>query len=166
MRVSTLAKLARILCWVGYVVVTAILGISGTYTATAQASGIEIVTFKDVAQEQRYAQLIRELRCLVCQNQTLADSNADLAQDMRSIIHTMVLDGATNEQIITFLTQRYGDFIRYRPPVQGNTLLLWVGPFILVVGALGLVPMFIRRRRTVVISNSQRSAADHMLNSK
>jgi cytochrome c-type biogenesis protein CcmH len=88
-------------------------------------------------QRARYQHLAEELRCLVCQNQTLADSNAELAGDLRRQVETMIVAGRSDDEIKGFLVDRYGDFVLYRPPVQGNTWLLWVGPFaLLIVGAL------------------------------
>lgn len=88
-------------------------------------------------QRARYQRLAEELRCLVCQNQTLADSNADLAADLRGQVETMILAGRSDDEIKHFMVERYGDFVLYRPPMQGNTWVLWLGPFaLLVVGAL------------------------------
>ena len=91
--------------------------------------------FADAATEQRYHKLAAELRCLVCQNQSLADSHADLAQDLRDEVYRMLNEGRTDEEIVGFLVDRYGDFVLYRPPVSGTTSLLWFGPVLLLVGA-------------------------------
>ena len=109
---------------------------------------VEIHQFDDAAQEARYKQLIEELRCLVCQNQNLADSNAELAQDMRRITYEMARRGETNEQIIDYMVSRYGDFVLYRPPLQRSTLMLWVGPFLILGTAVLVLVLFIRRRST------------------
>ena len=102
--------------------------------------------FDDPKQEARYKKLIAELRCLVCQNQNLADSNAELAQDMRRLTYEMLQRGESNEQIVTFMVDRYGDFVLYRPPLKSSTVMLWVGPFLILgVGVLVLL-LFIRRR--------------------
>ncbi len=92
--------------------------------------------FSNTAQEQQYKQLIEELRCLVCQNQSLADSSADLAQDLRNEIFQMIVDGKSDKEIINFLVARYGDFVLYKPPLNPSTLLLWFGPFILLIAAV------------------------------
>ena len=92
-------------------------------------------TFKDATEEARYQQLIAELRCLVCQNQSLADSHADLAQDLRAEVYRMVDAGQDNRQIVDFLVARYGEFVLYRPPVSALTLALWFGPLLLLAGA-------------------------------
>lgn len=100
----------------------------------------------DRAYADRYHELIEELRCLVCQNESLAESNADLAKDLRSEILQMMERGASNEQIIDFLVARYGDFVLYRPPFKPITYVLWVAPF--GVAIIGLVTLIygIRRR--------------------
>jgi cytochrome c-type biogenesis protein CcmH len=107
-------------------------------TALAQKTGVqEPLVFASQQQQERFNKLTEELRCLVCQNQNLADSDAPLAHDLRREVHEMVLAGRTNEQIKQFLVTRYGDFVLYRPPVQKNTYLLWLGPLVLLlIGAL------------------------------
>lgn len=92
-------------------------------------------TFKDATEEARYQELIAELRCLVCQNQSLADSHADLAQDLRAEVHRMLQSGQTNREIVDFLVARYGEFVLYRPPVSATTYALWFGPLLLLAGA-------------------------------
>lgn len=95
--------------------------------------------FNDPAQEQRYKDMIKEIRCLVCQNQSLEDSHADLAQDLRNEIYNMILDGRDDDEIIGFLVARYGDFVLFRPPINTKTLLLWFGPFILLIAAILII---------------------------
>ena len=109
-----------------------------SFTAAAQKTGVqEPLVFASQQQQERFNKLTEELRCLVCQNQNLADSDAPLAHDLRREVHEMVLAGRTNEQIKQFLVTRYGDFVLYRPPVQKNTYLLWLGPLVLLlIGAL------------------------------
>jgi cytochrome c-type biogenesis protein CcmH len=102
--------------------------------------------FTDPAQEQRYQSLLLELRCLVCQNQSLADSHADLAQDLRNEVHDMLMQGKSDRQILDFMVQRYGDFVLYRPPVRKGTWLLWFGPFVLMLLAIGVAVRFSRSR--------------------
>lgn len=104
--------------------------------------------FASPAQEEQYQTLIRELRCTVCQNQSLVDSNAGLARDLRRNIYQMTRAGQGQEQITEFMVSRYGDFVLYRPPLQPNTYLLWFGPFLfLLVGVLVLVAVIGRQRR-------------------
>jgi cytochrome c-type biogenesis protein CcmH len=103
--------------------------------ATAAPSDTGLLTTPE--QRARYQALAEQLRCLVCQNQTLADSNAELAADLRRQVETMILAGRNDGEIKSFLVERYGDFVLYRPPMQQNTWLLWIGPFaLLVIGAL------------------------------
>jgi len=99
----------------------------------------EPLIFANQQQQERFNKLTEELRCLVCQNQNLADSDAPLAHDLRREVHEMVLAGRTNQQIKEFLVTRYGDFVLYRPPVQKNTYLLWLAPLgLLLIGGLVL----------------------------
>jgi len=91
-------------------------------------ANIEAYRFDDPDKEARYRVLIAELRCLVCQNQNLADSNAELAQDLRRQTYEMVQKGSSSEEVITYMVQRYGDFVLYRPPFRPSTALLWAGP--------------------------------------
>ncbi len=97
--------------------------------------------------EQRILRLSEKLRCLVCQNQSLADSNAELAGDLRKQVRDQVTAGRSDEQIIEFLVQRYGDFVRYEPPFKATTALLWVGPFVLLLAAGAILVAALRRRR-------------------
>jgi cytochrome c-type biogenesis protein CcmH len=100
----------------------------------------------DPALEQRVMRLASELRCLVCQNETLADSRADLAIDLRNQVREQMRAGKTDGEIKTWLTDRYGDFVLYRPPVKATTWLLWFGPFILLLAGAGLLFLYLRRR--------------------
>ena len=101
----------------------------------------------DPALEARVMVIAEELRCLVCQNETIAASHADLAIDLRKQIRNKLKEGQSQQQILDFMVERYGDFVRYRPPLKASTVLLWVGPFVLLgVAALTLV-LNIRRRR-------------------
>lgn len=102
----------------------------------------------DEALETRYRLLISELRCLVCQNESISDSHADLAKDLRKQVRAMMEDGKTDREITDYLVARYGDFVLFRPRFKGTTAALWLGPFILVgLGALVLIYSVIRRRR-------------------
>lgn len=110
--------------------------------------------------EARLKVLAVELRCLVCQNQTLADSNAPLAEDLRREVREMIVKGMSDREIIDFLVERYGDFVLYRPPWKLTTSLLWVGPFLLLgAGAIGLV--FALRRRQKKVTDVTLSDAEH-----
>lgn len=101
--------------------------------------------------EARLKTLAVELRCLVCQNQTLADSHAPLAEDLRREVREMIAKDMSDKEIIDFLVQRYGDFVLYRPPWKASTTLLWLGPFVLLIaGATGLVFALRRRQKKLV----------------
>jgi cytochrome c-type biogenesis protein CcmH len=115
----------------------------------------EPLVFKDDAQEARFNDLTLELRCLVCQNQNLADSDAPLAQDLRQEIYEMMMAGQTNDQIKTFMVDRYGDFVLYRPPMQGNTLALWLMPIIMLFGGAVVVFFVIRSRNRKLAAQRQ-----------
>jgi len=101
---------------------------------------------EDPVLEQRMILLSEDLRCLVCQNESLAGSRADLAQDLRQEIREQMRAGKSDEQVIAYLTQRYGDFVLYKPPVKPLTWLLWFGPFALLIGAVGGLYAYIKRR--------------------
>ncbi len=113
----------------------------------ALPAGVEVRSFPSPELEQRYDHLLEELRCLVCQNQSLAESEADLAEDLRDEIYRMILAGKSDEEIIRFLTERYGDFILYRPPLKATTLLLWLGPFLGLGLGMLIFWRFVRRHR-------------------
>jgi cytochrome c-type biogenesis protein CcmH len=98
-------------------------------------------------QEARYRTLIHQLRCLVCQNQTIADSNADLAKDLREQVRSQILSGKDDAAIRAYLTDRYGDFVLYKPPLSARTVVLWAGPFALLLLALAIAVRVVRRSR-------------------
>lgn len=101
----------------------------------------------DAGQQQRYRALIQELRCLVCQNQSIADSDAPLAADLRTQVQNQLAAGRSDREIQRYLTDRYGDFVLYRPPFKPTTWLLWAGPFALLLIAIGVALRFARSRR-------------------
>lgn len=112
--------------------------------------------------EQRLLVIAEEVRCLVCQNESLAGSRADLAQDLRREIRSLIRQGKTDKEVMDFLVSRYGDYVRYRPPVKPTTWLLWGGPFLLLAGGLAGLVLFVRRRRNTSAALSpeeQREAA-------
>lgn len=116
------------------------------WSALAGAA-IDIQGFRDDAERARFQALTRELRCPKCQNQDLADSNAPIAGDLRREIQRQLAAGQSDEQIIAYLEQRYGEFIRYRPPFEARTLLLWLLPGVGLLGGAGVLVALTRRRR-------------------
>lgn len=100
--------------------------------------------------EKKVNAIASELRCLVCQNQTIADSHADLAIDLKDQVREMVRQGKTRDDVVDYMVQRYGDFVRYRPPVKPTTYLLWAGPFLLLLGGLLILVVNLKKRRAVV----------------
>jgi cytochrome c-type biogenesis protein CcmH len=127
-------------------ILTLALSIATSFNAHAV---IEVRTFDDPAKQQLYEELIDELRCLVCQNQNLAASNAALAKDLRRQAYEMIQQGADKNKIRDYMTARYGDFVLYRPPVKSTTIALWVGPILLLVIGIAIVVLIARRRAAV-----------------
>ena len=120
--------------------------------------------------EQRLISISEEMRRLVCQNESLAGSRSDLANDLRREIRTLIKEGKSDDQIRSFMVERYGDFVLYRPPVKPITWLLWIGPFmILLIGIAGLF-MYLRRRNSavsnIVLSDEDNKRIDALLNTK
>jgi cytochrome c-type biogenesis protein CcmH len=113
----------------------------------AQASAIEPYPFANETEERRFRALAEELRCTVCQNQSLADSDAPLAKDLRRELFAMLQDGRSDFEIRQFMVDRYGEYVLYRPPLAGHTMLLWAGPVVLLLGSLVGVGLVIRRRQ-------------------
>jgi Uncharacterized protein involved in biosynthesis of c-type cytochromes len=120
--------------------------------------------------EQRMKALTEQLRCLVCQNETLADSRADLAEDLRREIRKEIKAGKSDPEIIAFLTQRYGDFILYNPPVKSTTYLLWFGPFVLLLTGIAMLYRYLRRRKELIkeepLTAAERKQAEELLRSQ
>ena len=115
-------------------------------------AAVEVKQFESPEHEQRYKKLVDELRCLVCQNQNLADSNSALAQDLRKQVYKMISEGKSDKEIMDFMVTRYGDFVLYRPPFKTTTFLLWVGPFIILIIGLFVLVRFIRQRKKIIIT--------------
>ena len=122
---------------------------------------------EDPVVEQRLIVIAEELRCLVCQNESLADSRADLAMDLRREVRTLIKEGKTDSEIKEFLVSRYGDFVLYRPPVTPTTWLLWFGPLLLLIGAVWLLIKTIRgnqkQTNAPVLNAAQRAKAQALL---
>ncbi|MDD5227205.1 MAG: cytochrome c-type biogenesis protein CcmH [Methylococcales bacterium] len=127
---------------------------------------IEVYQFTTSELELRYQTLTEELRCLVCQNQNIADSHAELAQDLRRKVYEMLNRGESNSQIIDYMTERYGDFVLYRPPFNARTLILWLAPVLtLLLGGLGFWSLLKRRKTNVdeQLSASERARIAELL---
>ncbi len=122
----------------------------------------------DPVTEQRLISISEEMRCLVCQNESLAGSRSDLANDLRREIRILIKEGKSDDQIRSFMVERYGDFVLYRPPVKPVTWLLWIGPFVILgLGIVGLL-MYLRRRNssvpTIALTDADNQKIDAMLN--
>jgi cytochrome c-type biogenesis protein CcmH len=120
--------------------------------------------------EQRMKALTEQLRCLVCQNETLADSRADLAEDLRQQIREPMKAGKSDQEILAFLTQRYGDFVLYKPPVKATTYLLWFGPFVLLITGTVVLYRYLKHRRELIqdqpLTADERKRAAEILQSE
>ena len=131
------------------------------------AATLESFKFTTAGEEQRFKELIAELRCLVCQNQSLLDSDAELAHDLRAEVYDMLQAGQPDAEIIDFLVARYGDFVLYNPPVKPSTWFLWFGPFVLLAIALTLLIFALRRQRRATnrkpITATDRQQLDRIL---
>ncbi|HEC07430.1 cytochrome c-type biogenesis protein [Thiolapillus sp.] len=132
----------------------------------AVTANIETYKFDDARKEADYQTLVHELRCLVCQNQNLADSNAELAQDLRRKTYEMVEKGLSKDEVVEYMVARYGDFVLYKPPLQRNTLALWGGPFVIFIIAVVVLIRIIRRRPSSserLLSEEERQRAEQLL---
>ena len=120
---------------------------------------------QDAALEKRATALERELRCLVCQNQSLAESNAPLAMDLRNQVREQLAAGKSEREVVDFLVARYGDFVLYRPPLKASTLALWAGPFVFLIGGFYVLIRFLRRRRVPAppLTSAERERAAKLL---
>ena len=131
-------------------------------------AAIESHEFDSPEQAKLFKKMTEELRCLVCQNQNLADSNADLAQDLREKAYELVKQGNSEEEIVKYMVARYGDFVLYRPPVKSSTLFLWVGPILFLMIALFIAFRFTRGHKrgevTEAVSSEQLEKARELLN--
>jgi cytochrome c-type biogenesis protein CcmH len=147
-----------------------ILGLITLVCAGAAALRAQVAQpLEDPQIEQRMKNLTQQLRCLVCQNETLADSQADLAQDLRREIREQMQAGKTDQEILSFLTQRYGDFVLYNPPVKAATYLLWFGPFLLLIVGTIVLFRYLKSRREMIeekpLTAEERRRAEKLLRS-
>lgn len=134
----------------------------GTAAASDQATPVA----EDPVLEEKVQELAYQLRCLVCQNETIAESRAPLAHDLRQQVREQFAAGKSRDEVIDFLVSRYGDFILYKPPFKGTTLLLWLGPAVLLVAGLGWLGVRLRRRTNVTgpsLSEAERQRARALL---
>ena len=116
------------------------------------AAAIDTYTFKSVEQEQQYRELTEQLRCPKCQNNSIADSNAIIAADMRTKVYELMMQGQDKQQVIDYMVARYGNFVTYEPPVTPATLILWVGPLLFVLIGGAVVILRSRQRRTSAVN--------------
>ena len=142
------------------------LGILLSFGLTTAQAETDILTFKSPEIEKTYNGLVEELRCLVCQNQNLAGSDADLAKDLRSQVYDMVQEGQSRKEVVDYMVTRYGDFVLYRPAFQLKTVLLWLGPMMFLLLTLFLVMRWVRSqpvKSTETLSDAQRETVRDLL---
>ena len=137
---------------------TAMLILLGSLSVSVYAQ--EPLLFNTQQEQDRFDQLTQELRCVVCQNQSLADSDAPLAHDLRREVHTMMQAGQSDQQIKQFLVERYGDFVLYRPPVQSNTALLWIAPLLLLLIGAVVLRGSVKKRAALLANDEQAGDVD------
>ncbi|GAA5101534.1 cytochrome c-type biogenesis protein [Wohlfahrtiimonas larvae] len=139
------------------------------FLGTVATANVNIYPFESTVNEKRFNSLITDLRCPKCQNQNLADSDAPLAKDLKDRVYDMINDGRSDSEILTFMVDRYGDFVLYTPPVKPITWFLWFGPAIILIGVLIII--FTRRRKPAVetvqpLSQSEAEQLAELLNKK
>lgn len=160
-------RLALLLC-----LFLAALGSTGAaaqpVTPAAEAGTADLYPFPSAAEQARFQALLSELRCPMCENQTIADSGAPIAADMRDRVYRMMRGGASDDAIVTALVQRFGDYVRYRPVFDARTALLWLTPALVVLIGAAAIVLLVRHRRRVraaptALTSQQRARADHLL---
>ena len=139
---------------------TAVLSLVLTLFAGIAHAIDEAPAFDDPVLLARYQHLTRELRCLVCQNETIADSNVTLAADLRRELRGLIASGKSDEEVLKFLTDRYGDFVLYNPPFSARTCILWAAPAIALLAALSATVVVIRRRAKLPIDDEPETGTD------
>jgi cytochrome c-type biogenesis protein CcmH len=134
-------------------------------SAFALLLAVSVAGADDPSLDKRVMDLAAELRCLVCQNQSLAESNAGLAVDLRNQIRAQLARGASEREVVDFMVARYGDFVLYRPPLKESTFVLWFGPFVLLIAGICVLIRRIRRQRTISgqLSEADRQRAEQLL---
>lgn len=145
--------------------IVALLAAFVAFTAMPVIAAEAVPTEMDPVKAARAVKLAEKLRCLVCQNQTIADSNAELANDLRGQIREQIAAGKSDDDILAYMTNRYGDFVLYQPPFKATTLLLWLGPAILLLGGLALLLRNLARRRAgeIALTDEEKSRAAQLL---
>lgn len=128
--------------------------------AATDVVAVDVLQFKDRAEEQRFQNLARQLRCLVCQNESLADSSADLAKDLRLEVFEQMRQGKSDDEIKSYLTARYSDFVLYNPPLRPGTAVLWFGPLAVLLAGAIIVGIIVRRRRPTNRSTTAAGSED------
>ena len=128
--------------------------------STAVAAKEAVPAAADPALEARVLRIASELRCLVCQNQTIADSSSDLAKDLRREVREQLRRGATDEQIVRYMTDRYGDFVRYRPAFKASTAVLWIGPAAMLIVGMTTLAIVLRRRSKLAADRFEADEGD------
>jgi len=136
------------------------------FSFSALADNIDTYKFASVAQEQQYRHLTESLRCPKCQNNSIADSNAMIAADMRLKVYELLQSGQTPEQIKAWMVARYGNFVTYEPPVMASTLILWAGPVLFVVAGALVIVLRSRKRTGAVLDAEQQARLDALLNNR
>lgn len=124
-----------------------------TFSLATQAA-IEVYEFENLEQEQQFKELSHTLRCPKCQNNTISDSNAELAQDLRHKVYEMTKEGKSKEEIVDYMVARYGNFVTYNPPFTVATAILWLGPLAVVLGGFGFIVIRSRKSKEKVVKNS------------
>lgn len=133
----------------------------GLVAVAPASAAIDTYEFDTQAEQERFRKLTEELRCPKCQNQNIADSEAEISLDMRALTYRMMVEeGRSNDEIVNHLVDRYGDFVRYKPPVDKRTLLLWYGPFALLAIALFILVIIVSRRRKTIKAQGKNELSD------
>lgn len=151
MRFRSLFILLASLCWL-------VLGLSSATAATA------IYDFSSPAQEQTFRELTKELRCPKCQNQDIGDSDAELAKDLRDKSYELLQAGKSKQEVIDYMTARYGNFILYKPPFMASTMILWFGPVLVMLGGLVIVVLRTRSKPSAGVNNALSAEQETRLN--
>ena len=140
------------------------------WAMAANAAAIDDYVFATPEQQSRFIQLTTELRCPQCQNQSIADSNATISEDLRREVYRLIDEGREDQDIIRFMQERYGDFVLYKPRLNAQTLLLWFGPLLLLIMALVILVVIVKRHRKAdqpcVLDKTEQAELDNILDGK